>query len=85
MNKQLNPALYWRTVMLRTVLISAVMLFVGGCAVAPPFTPTTMQGAECKRVCAMGQQSCSGVSPLTCQQGYKSCIESCIDIDRLSK
>ena len=32
--------------MLRTVLISAVMLFVGGCAVATPFTPTTMQGAE---------------------------------------
>ena len=70
--------------MLRTVLISAVMLFVGGCAFAPPFTPTTMQGAECKRVCAMGQQSCFG-SPYTCDNGYKGCIESCIDIDRLSK
>jgi hypothetical protein len=70
--------------MLRTVLISAVMLFVGGCAFAPPFTPTTMQGAECKRVCAMGQSSCDG-NPYTCDNGYKSCIESCIDIDRLSK
>ncbi len=70
--------------MLRAIAIFAVILYVGGCAFAPKFTPTTMKGAECKRECAMGEQSCVG-NPYTCDNGYASCIESCIDIDRLSK
>ena len=58
---------------------------IGGCAFAPKFTPTTMKGAERKRECALGQQSCRAFSAYTCDQGYASCIESCLDIDRLDK
>ena len=65
------------------VLIVMVSL-IGGCAFAQKFTPTTMKGAECKRECALGQQSCHA-SSYTCDQGYASCIESCLDIDRLDK
>jgi len=54
------------------------------CAIAPSFTPTTIEGANCKKECAHKQQSCSA-SSYTCDQGYASCIEACIDIDRLSK
>ena len=43
------------------VLIVMVSL-IGGCAFAPKFTPTTMKGAECKRECALGQQSCHASS-----------------------
>ncbi len=65
------------------VLVVIVSL-IGGCAISPKFTPTTMKGAECKRECALRQQACVA-SSYTCDQGYSSCIESCIDIDRLSK
>ena len=70
--------------MFRTIFISAVILFVGGCVSAPPFTPATIQGAECKRVCAHGQQLCVG-TPWQCGTSHSNCVESCIHLDRLSK
>lgn len=65
-----------------TLLLTTLLL--SGCAMAPPFTPTTMQGAQCKKECAKAQQGCYA-SSYTCDQGYSSCIESCIDIERVSK
>ena len=58
-------------------------LTLASCAFAPSFTPTTMEGANCKKECAHKQQSCSA-SSYTCDQGYASCLEACIDIDRIS-
>jgi hypothetical protein len=66
-------------------LISTPILFtlLASCAFAPSFKPTTMEGAQCKKECAHKQQSCNA-SSYTCDQGYASCIEACIDIDRIS-
>jgi hypothetical protein len=67
------------------LVIALCMLFfaVTSCAFAPSFKPTTMEGAVCKKECAQQQQSCRA-SSYTCDQGYASCLEACIDIDRMS-
>ena len=74
--------------MARTIIVLAVLLFVEGCAFPPEFIPTTMRGAECKSECAIRHQSCIANpyrQPYICKNIYVSCIEACIDIDKLSK
>ena len=74
--------------MARTIIVLAVLLFVEGCAFPPEFIPTTIRGAKCKSECAMGHQSCRA-NPYRqlyiCKNIYASCIETCINIDVLSK
>jgi len=67
----------------KVILISIFIALLASCAFAPAFEPTTMAGAQCKKECAHRQQSC-GASSYTCDQGYASCLEACIDIDRIS-
>jgi len=63
--------------------VAVVVGALSGCA-APSFSPTTIEGANCKRQCATDMQGCQG-SPYTCDRSYAQCVQSCIDIDRLSK
>lgn len=62
-------------------MLAAITL--AGCA-APSFEPTTRAGADCKKECSVNQQSCRA-SSMTCDKGYANCIQSCIDIERVSK
>ena len=62
-----------------------LFIFLTGCASAPSFTPLTTEGAQCKYECSK-KQSCPAlllVPTFSCA-GFASCIESCIDIDRVS-
>ena len=69
---------------LKTPLIVAMSVFtLSSCTLAPSFTPNTIEGANCKKECAHKQQSCRA-SSYTCDQGYASCLEVCLDIERIS-
>lgn len=68
----------------RYSLIIIICSLMASCAFAPSYTPTTIEGANCKKECAHKQQSCMA-SSYTCDKGYASCLEACIDIDRVSK
>ena len=64
-----------------------LFMFLTGCASGSSFMPSTIEGAQCKNKCAHKQQSCCAFSVLatiSCDKSYVSCIESCIDIDRVS-
>ncbi len=62
--------------------IITLFLFAS-CAMAPSFTPKTKEGVACKKECALNLQECRG-SSYTCDKGYAKCLESCIDLERLS-
>jgi hypothetical protein len=68
---------------MKVALYAICALALAACA-APPFAPTTREGAQCKKECATNQQSCHG-SSMTCDKGYANCIQACIDMERVSK
>ena len=68
---------------MKTIFAIITAVIITGC-VAPTFNPTTQVGAECKKSCASGMQSCNG-SSYTCDKSYAACISACIDTERLSK
>ncbi len=68
---------------MKIALYLVATLVLVACA-APPFDPTTKEGAQCKKECALNQQRCSG-SSMTCDKGYANCIQACIDMERVSK
>ena len=68
------------------ILFTAFMfLFLLSCATTPAvnFTPTTMEGAVCKRDCANRKGMCGNY--ISCLDGYDKCMLACMDIDRLGK
>jgi len=68
--------------MKRMLIASAILFALGSCVRS--FKPTTMEGAQCKKECAIEQQRCQG-SSYTCDRGYSSCIEACLEIEGFSK
>jgi hypothetical protein len=48
------------------------------------FEAETIEGAECKQECSMNMQNCTA-SENVCESAFDHCIDSCEDIDRLSK
>ena len=48
------------------------------------FEPETIEGAQCKQECSMNMQNCTAAEE-TCETAFGHCIDSCEDIDRLSR
>lgn len=46
------------------------------------FIPKTGEGAHCKKECAMQFSKCDS-SPYSCNNGYRGCVESCSDQERI--
>lgn len=67
-----------------TVAFFGLLLFLSGCVITPEFTPTTRDGALCKKECAMQMGRCDA-APYTCDRFHAKCVQACIDLDRVSK
>ena len=48
------------------------------------FEAETMEGAQCKQECSMNMQNCTASKEI-CETAFDHCIDSCEDIDRLSR
>ena len=74
--------------LLRRAVILMSMLLITACGT---FEPETIEGAQCKQECSMNMQNCSmnmqncTASEETCETAFGHCIDSCEDIDRLSR
>ena len=67
--------------LLRKTLTPASMLLMAACGT---FEPETIEGAQCKQECSMNMQNCTAAEE-TCETAFGHCIDSCEDIDRLSR
>jgi hypothetical protein len=63
-------------------ILLIISVLSASCTFAPSFTPTTIEGEQCKNECAHTHQLCQA-SSYTCTRAYASCIESCKDIDNI--
>jgi hypothetical protein len=68
--------------MKRHAILLVINALTTSCAFAPSFTPTTIEGAQCKNECAHKHQLCQA-SSYTCARAYANCIESCKNIDNI--
>jgi len=68
-------AFLWRT------LASLGVLLMAACGT---FEAETMEGAQCKQECSMNMQNCTASEEI-CETAFDHCIDSCKDIDRLSR
>ena len=48
------------------------------------FEAETMEGAQCKQECSINMQNCTASEEI-CETAFDHCIDSCEDIDRLSR
>lgn len=67
--------------LLRSTVILMSMLLITACGT---FEPETIEGAQCKQECSMNMQNCTA-NEETCETAFGHCIDSCEDIDRLSR
>ena len=68
-------AFLWRA------LASMGVLLMAACGT---FEAETMEGAQCKQECSMNMQNCTASKEI-CETAFDHCIDSCEDIDRLSR
>jgi len=66
---------------MKNFMLLLVIAVISGCA---SYSPTTVEGAQCKLKCAKNMQGCEG-SSYTCDRGYALCVDSCKEIDQLSR
>lgn len=70
---------------MRLFLISLVaLLALVGCAAGSDFKPKTQAGAQCKVQCAQNMSKCVG-SSYTCDRAASTCMQSCAELDAVSK
>ena len=62
-------------------LASMGVLLIAACGT---FEAETMEGAQCKQECSMNMQNCTASEEI-CETAFDHCIDSCEDIDRLSR
>ena len=48
------------------------------------FTPTTLEGAQCKAKCAQEMAGCRG-SSYTCDRAARMCTTACEELDQLAR
>lgn len=70
--------------MKRLVFALLVTALASGCVVAPEFKPQTKEGAQCKLQCAENMQQCRA-SSYTCDRGYATCVQSCVELEAVAK
>ena len=58
------------------------LLILSGCA--STYTPKTEAGARCKQQCSAQMAACIN-SLTTCSVANANCLNSCADLDRLTK
>ena len=68
-------ALLWK------ILASMSVLLIAACGT---FEAETMEVAQCKQECSMNMQNCTASEEI-CETAFDHCIDSCEDIDRLSR
>jgi len=68
-------------VFLWRALASLGVLLMAACGT---FEAETMEGAQCKQECSMNMQNCTASEEI-CETAFDHCIDSCEDIDRLSR
>ena len=68
-------------VFLWRALASLGVLLMAACGT---FEAKTMEGAQCKQECSMNMQNCTASEEI-CETAFDHCIDSCEDIDRLSR
>lgn len=61
-----------------------VILTLPACAAGASFKPKTVAGAQCKNQCAQDMSRCMG-SSYTCDRAASTCMQSCEELDALSK
>lgn len=69
---------------MKKLFICLVALAMVGCAAGSNFTPKTQAGAQCKAQCAQNMSMCRG-SSYTCDRAASTCMNSCQELDALSK
>jgi len=61
-----------------------IILTFTACAAGTSFKPKTVAGAQCKNLCAQNMSRCMG-SSYTCDRAASTCMQSCEELDSLSK
>lgn len=69
---------------MKKLFIFLAALCLVGCAAGSNFTPKTQAGARCKVQCAQNMSMCQG-SSYTCDRAAATCMNSCQELDGLSK
>jgi hypothetical protein len=66
------------------VLLITSSLGLLGCAAGTNFKPKTQAGAQCKVQCSQSMSNCIG-SSYTCDRAASTCMQSCAELDSVSK